>query len=56
VTVAAPYTNSSGSEVFFGGGVAWTGAKALPIGTEVSTSESGPVTVDSDGTCYYNAY
>lgn len=56
VTVAAPYTNSSGSEVFFAGGVAWTGANALPIGTEISTSESGAVTVDSGDTCYYNAY
>jgi hypothetical protein len=56
ITIATTYTNTSGSDQFFAGGVAWTGANALPVGTTITTADSGPVVVDSSDTCYYTAF
>lgn len=56
VVVNADYTNTSGSTLFFNGGLQWAGGNLLGVGAEVTTGESGSVIVDTGDTTYYSAY
>lgn len=56
LVVEADYTNTSGGDQFYPGGLVWSGTGALPIDSTITTADSGTTEpLSSDGTCYYNS-